>query len=57
MKNNPVPAIEQTYKSIKTILEKARSKSSNAVNAAMMQTYWHNVTTGIIEKGYSEVLK
>ena len=39
MKNNPVPAIEQTYKSIKTILEKARSKSFKAVNSLMVQAY------------------
>ena len=41
MKNNPVPAIEQTYKSIKTILEKARSKSFKAVNTLMVRAYWH----------------
>ncbi len=40
-KNKPATAIEQTYKSIKTILEKARSKSFNAVNTAMVQAYWH----------------
>jgi predicted nuclease of restriction endonuclease-like (RecB) superfamily len=40
MKNNPVPAIEQTYKSIKTILDKARLKSFKAVNTAMVQAYW-----------------
>lgn len=41
MKNNPVPAIEQTYKSIKTILEKARSKAFKSVNTLMVQAYWH----------------
>ena len=41
MKNNPVSAIEQTYKSIKTVLEKARSKSFTAVNAMMVRAYWH----------------
>lgn len=40
-KNNPALAIEQTYKSIKTILEKARSKSFKAVNSLMVQAYWH----------------
>jgi len=40
MKNNPVPAIKQTYKSIKTILKKARSKSFKAVNSLMVQAYW-----------------
>ncbi|TLD43033.1 MAG: hypothetical protein JETT_0603 [Candidatus Jettenia ecosi] len=41
MKNSPVPTIEQTYKSIKIILEKARSKSFKAVNTAMVRAYWH----------------
>lgn len=41
MKNNPVSAIEQTYKSIKTVLEKARSKSFKAVNTLMVRAYWH----------------
>lgn len=41
MKNNPVPAIEQTYKSIKTILEKARSKAFKTVNSLMVQAYWN----------------
>ena len=41
MKNNPVPVIEQTYKSIRAILEKARTKAFKAVNVAMVQAYWH----------------
>lgn len=41
MKNSPVSTIEQTYKSIKIILEKARSKSLKAVNTAMVRAYWH----------------
>lgn len=41
MRNSPVNAIEQTYKSIKTVLEKARSKSFKAVNTAMVRAYWH----------------
>jgi predicted nuclease of restriction endonuclease-like (RecB) superfamily len=41
MKNDPVPVIEQTYKSIKAILEKARAKAFKAVNVAMVQAYWH----------------
>src|SRR3989339_2161045 len=41
MKNNPVSTIEQTYKSIKTVLEKARSKSFKAVNTTMVRAYWH----------------
>lgn len=40
-KNNPALAIEQTYKRIKTILEKARSKSFKAANSLMVQAYWH----------------
>ncbi|WKZ21616.1 MAG: PDDEXK nuclease domain-containing protein [Candidatus Brocadiaceae baterium WH-1] len=36
-----MPTIEQTYKSIKTVLEKARSKSFKAVNTAMVRAYWH----------------
>lgn len=41
MRNNPVSAIDQTYKSIKTVLEKARSKSFKAVNTAMVRAYWY----------------
>ncbi|MGQ3683651.1 MAG: PDDEXK nuclease domain-containing protein [Candidatus Loosdrechtia sp.] len=41
MKDSSVPTIEQTYKSIKTVLEKARSKSFKAVNTAMVRAYWH----------------
>ena len=41
MKNNTVSPIDKTYKSIKTILDKARSKSFKAVNALMVQAYWH----------------
>lgn len=41
MKNSPVSPIDKTYKSIKTILDKARSKTFKAVNSLMVQTYWH----------------
>ncbi|MCF6157692.1 MAG: DUF1016 family protein [wastewater metagenome] len=32
--------MEQTYKSIKIVLEKARSKSFKAVNTIMVRAYW-----------------
>ena len=41
MKNSPVSPIDKTYKSIKTILDKARSKSFKSVNTIMVQAYWH----------------
>ena len=41
MKNSPVLPIDKTYKSIKTILDKARSKAFRAVNTFMVQAYWH----------------
>lgn len=41
MKNSPALPIDKTYKSIKTILDKARSKAFTAVNTAMVQAYWH----------------
>lgn len=41
MKNSPGIPIDKTYKSIKTIFEKARSKSFKAVNTLMVQSYWH----------------
>lgn len=40
MKNSPGIPIDKTYKSIKTILEKARSRAFTAVNTAMVQAYW-----------------
>jgi len=41
MKNSLVSPIDKTYKSIKTILDKARSKSFKSVNTIMVQAYWH----------------
>lgn len=41
MKNRLALPIDKTYKSIKTILDKARSKAFTAVNTAMVQAYWH----------------
>ena len=63
MKNNPVSTIEQTYKSIKTVLEKARSKSFKSVNTIMVRAYWH-IGKAIVEgeqrgktrAGYGEYL-
>mgnify|MGYP001585881594 FL=1 len=40
MKNSPVSPIDKTYKSIKTILDKARSKAFKSVNTLMVQAYW-----------------
>ena len=40
MRNSPALLIDDTYKSIKTILEKARSKSFKAVNTMMVRAYW-----------------
>ena len=48
MKNNPVSPFDKTYKSIKTILDKARSKSFKSVNTIMVQAYWH-IGKAIIE--------
>lgn len=63
MKNNPVPAIEQTYKSIKTILEKACSKAFKTVNSLMVQAYWsigriivEEEQKGKAKAGYGEYL-
>lgn len=63
MKNNPVPVIEQTYKSIRAILEKARSKAFKAVNVAMVQAYWsigriivEEEQKGKAKAGYGEYL-
>lgn len=63
MKNNPVPAIEQTCKSIRAILEKARSKAFKAVNVAMVQAYWsigriivEEEQKGKAKAGYGEYL-
>lgn len=63
MGNNPVSIIEQTYKSIKTVLEKARSKSFKAVNTAMVQAYWsigkiivEQEQKGKVKAGYGEYL-
>lgn len=47
-KNNPATAIDQAYKSIRTILEKARSKSFKAVNTIMVHAYW-NIGKVIVE--------
>ena len=41
MNNKSLLQIDKAYKDIQTILEKARSKSFKAVNAAMVQAYWH----------------
>jgi len=41
MKNKSVITLDKAYKDIKDILEKARVKSFKAVNAAMVQAYWH----------------
>ena len=35
------PDIDTTYKSIKRVLEEARSTAYRAVNFAMVQAYWH----------------
>ena len=40
MKNKSVLQIDKAYKDIQAILEKARSKSFKAVNAAMVRAYW-----------------
>ena len=63
MKNNPVSAIDQTYKSIKTVLEKARSKSFKAVNTIMVRAYWsigkiiiEQEQKGKVKAGYGEYL-
>ncbi|MBI4688536.1 MAG: hypothetical protein HY756_12325 [Nitrospirae bacterium] len=41
MKNKSVITLNNAYKNIKAILEKARAKSFKAVNTAMVQAYWH----------------
>lgn len=41
MKDKSFLQIDKVYKDIRTILERARSKSFKAVNAAMVQAYWH----------------
>ncbi len=41
MKNKSVITLDNAYKNIKAILEKARAKSFKAVNTAMVQAYWH----------------
>ena len=40
MKNSPLLPIDRTYKSIKIILEKARSKAFTAINTMMVRAYW-----------------
>ncbi len=63
MKNSPVLPIDKTYKSIKTILEKARSKAFTAVNTAMVRAYWsigriivEEEQKGRAKAGYGEYL-
>ena len=63
MKNNSASPIDKTYKSIKTILDKARSKAFTAVNTTMVQAYWHigkviveGEQHGKIRAGYGEYL-
>ncbi|MBI3585262.1 MAG: DUF1016 domain-containing protein [Nitrospinae bacterium] len=63
MKNGPVLPVDRTYKSIKTILEKARSKAFTAVNTAMVCAYWSIVRIivkdeqkGKAKAGYGEYL-
>ncbi|MBI3755037.1 MAG: DUF1016 domain-containing protein [Deltaproteobacteria bacterium] len=63
MKNNPVLPIDKTYKSIKTILEKARSKAFTAVNTAIVRAYWsigriivEEEQKGRAKAGYGEYL-
>lgn len=41
MKDKSLLQIDKAYKDIQIILEKARAKSFKAVNAAMVQAYWH----------------
>ena len=40
-KNIRIKPIDNTYQSVKQILEEARRKSYTAVNLAMVQAYWH----------------
>jgi predicted nuclease of restriction endonuclease-like (RecB) superfamily len=47
-KGNAIISIDATYRSIKTILEKARKSAYRAVNFAMVQAYW-NVGRLIVE--------
>ena len=63
MRNNPESVIDQTYKSIKTVLEKARSKSFKAVNTIMVRAYWsigkiiiEQEQKGKVKAGYGEYL-
>lgn len=41
MKDKSFLQLDKAYKDIRTILGRARSKSFKAVNAAMVQAYWH----------------
>ncbi len=63
MKNSPLLPVDRTYKSIKTILEKARSKAFTAVNTAMVCAYWSigriivkDEQKGKAKAGYGEYL-
>lgn len=63
MKNSPASPIDKTYKSIKTILDKARSKAFTAVNTAMVHAYWsigrvivEDEQKGKAKAGYGEYL-
>ena len=63
MGNSPVSPIDKTYKSIKTILDKARSKSFKVVNTLMVRAYWSIGRIIVVEEqkgktkaGYGEYL-
>ena len=39
-RSRPIP-VESLYREVRTVLEQARASAYRAVNATMVQAYWH----------------